>query len=187
MEAGAFVIRSTALSFTTIMKSLVRAFRPLAQQRRLALIADLDPAIDAVAEQLYGDPQRLSQVVANLISNAAKFTREGSITLRTRLVHPGSANVLSSKADMSTPSTACTTVQSLVETGVADTLGNVPHVIVRIEVQDTGPGIDAADLRAGKLFTAYQQTTLGRAQGGKGAGLGLSLVRASATGLVVLS
>lgn len=42
---------------------------------------------------------------------------------------------------------------------------------------DTGPGIDAADLKAGRLFTAYQQTELGKAQGGKGAGLGLSLVR----------
>jgi hypothetical protein len=48
-------------------------------------------------------------------------------------------------------------------------------IIVRIEVSDTGVGIAPGDARG--LFSAYVQTEVGRAQGGKGTGLGLALVR----------
>ena len=67
MEAGMFAIRSAPLQVHPIFRSLVRAFRPLAQERRLDLVADFDARIDAVAESLVGDPQRLSQIVGNLV------------------------------------------------------------------------------------------------------------------------
>ena len=56
MEAGMFTIRSAPLALHTIFRSLVRAFSPLAQERKLELVADLDPQIDAVSETLHGDP-----------------------------------------------------------------------------------------------------------------------------------
>ena len=62
-----FTIRSAPLELHTIFRSLVRAFSPLAQERRLELVADHDPQIDAVSETLHGDPQRLSQIVGNLV------------------------------------------------------------------------------------------------------------------------
>jgi osomolarity two-component system sensor histidine kinase SLN1 len=49
--------------------------------------------------------------------------------------------------------------------------------IVRIEVTDTGAGIRPRDMQECKLFSAFNQTEMGRQQGGKGTGLGLALVR----------
>ncbi|EIN11065.1 hypothetical protein PUNSTDRAFT_125617 [Punctularia strigosozonata HHB-11173 SS5] len=51
------------------------------------------------------------------------------------------------------------------------------QIIVRIEVTDTGCGIQSKDMLHNKLFSAFNQTEMGRQQGGKGTGLGLALVR----------
>ncbi|KIP05565.1 hypothetical protein PHLGIDRAFT_128820 [Phlebiopsis gigantea 11061_1 CR5-6] len=50
-------------------------------------------------------------------------------------------------------------------------------IVVRIEVTDTGCGIRQKDMVQTKLFSAFNQTEMGRQQGGKGTGLGLALVR----------
>ncbi|KAI0091448.1 hypothetical protein BDY19DRAFT_983786 [Irpex rosettiformis] len=50
-------------------------------------------------------------------------------------------------------------------------------IVVRIEVTDTGCGIRQKDMAQTKLFSAFNQTEMGRQQGGKGTGLGLALVR----------
>ncbi|KAG8735593.1 hypothetical protein FRC12_017999, partial [Ceratobasidium sp. 428] len=51
------------------------------------------------------------------------------------------------------------------------------QIVVRIEVEDTGVGIRRKDLVDNRLFSAFNQTEVGRLQGGKGTGLGLALVR----------
>ncbi|QRV74014.1 protein-histidine kinase [Ceratobasidium sp. AG-Ba] len=53
----------------------------------------------------------------------------------------------------------------------------VEQIVVRIEVEDTGVGIRRKDLVDNRLFSAFNQTEVGRLQGGKGTGLGLALVR----------
>ncbi|KAG9095756.1 hypothetical protein FS749_009820 [Ceratobasidium sp. UAMH 11750] len=53
----------------------------------------------------------------------------------------------------------------------------IEQIVVRIEVEDTGVGIRRKDLVDNRLFTAFNQTEVGRLQGGKGTGLGLALVR----------
>lgn len=50
-------------------------------------------------------------------------------------------------------------------------------VVIRIEIIDSGVGIKSRDLADHRLFSAYVQTEIGRTQGGKGSGLGLSIVR----------
>ncbi|KAG8761318.1 hypothetical protein FRC11_014076 [Ceratobasidium sp. 423] len=53
----------------------------------------------------------------------------------------------------------------------------IEQIVVRIEVEDTGVGIRKKDLVDNRLFSAFNQTEVGRLQGGKGTGLGLALVR----------
>ncbi|CAE6516173.1 unnamed protein product [Rhizoctonia solani] len=54
---------------------------------------------------------------------------------------------------------------------------SIEQIVVRIEVEDTGVGIRKRDLVDNRLFSAFNQTEVGRLQGGKGTGLGLALVR----------
>ncbi len=55
----------------------------LAQNRNLSLCVEIDPAVPA---RLIGDQLRLRQCVLNYLSNAIKFTSEGGVVVRVRLV-----------------------------------------------------------------------------------------------------
>lgn len=52
---------------------------PLAERKGLQMKTDLSAELPPV---LYGDPERLKQVVINLVDNAIKFTPQGSVTLQ---------------------------------------------------------------------------------------------------------
>jgi anti-sigma regulatory factor (Ser/Thr protein kinase) len=82
------------------------------------------------------DPQRIGQVVANLVANAVKFTERG-----------GSVSV----EVAATPAGA------------------------RIEVADTGVGIDAAELPL--IFERFYRGSRANEARGSGSGLGLAIVR----------
>jgi PAS domain S-box-containing protein len=51
-----------------------------AAEKGLACTSTLDASLP---EQYVGDPERIAQVLGNLVGNAAKFTQQGSITVRT--------------------------------------------------------------------------------------------------------
>jgi|GEM_PF-879435 len=56
-----------------------------AQKKGLSLTLNLDPA---VPRYVCGDPSRLSQVLNNLLANAAKFTKQGGISIEVRPSEP---------------------------------------------------------------------------------------------------
>jgi signal transduction histidine kinase len=51
----------------------------LAENRGIDLITEVDPDLP---ETLYGDSQRLKQILVNLANNAIKFTNEGYVAVR---------------------------------------------------------------------------------------------------------
>lgn len=74
---------SRVLGLNAFVKERVERFRPLAAKRGLALETELDPAVDDAL--LYLDLEKIDKVLFNLLSNAHKFTKQGSIRARTAI------------------------------------------------------------------------------------------------------
>lgn len=104
-----------------------------------------------VPKQVQIDPYRLKQVLINLVSNAIKFTEEGSVTLTTYV----EATSPSGKTPQATRNPDKPT-----------------HYVLVNEVSDTGPGIPEAKMEA--LFEEYEQLMDNNKVAGAGLGLSIS-------------
>jgi len=78
VEAGRLALRREWVDVGALMTSSLRIVRPLLEQKGLELGVELPDAIPPV----YCDPRRIRQVVLNLLSNAARYTERGSVTVR---------------------------------------------------------------------------------------------------------
>ncbi len=88
LEAGRVRLRDEAFDLHAFLESQIGLLQPMAGQRGLALEWVVDPD---VPQHVRGDATRLGQVLYNLISNALKFTQQGSIRVDVR--HGGGARV----------------------------------------------------------------------------------------------
>ena len=71
--SGKLRLEMRAVDLGEVIRAAVDAARPAAEARPLKM----DMALDPLAESVAGDPERLQQIVWNLISNAIKFTPAG--------------------------------------------------------------------------------------------------------------
>jgi signal transduction histidine kinase/CheY-like chemotaxis protein/HPt (histidine-containing phosphotransfer) domain-containing protein len=80
VDSGRMQLESVDFTVVDVVEEAVLMFAQPAQGKGLELAA----CFDAPTEQLSlrGDPSRLRQVIANLISNAIKFTSEGEVIVR---------------------------------------------------------------------------------------------------------
>ena len=83
VEAGKLELNPEELRLQQVMEGLRRTFEPLAQQKGLGFSLVLAAGLP---ETVYTDCQRLEQILKNLLSNALKFTDQGTVMLR---VEPG--------------------------------------------------------------------------------------------------
>ncbi|OJH06849.1 MAG: ATPase [Alcanivorax borkumensis] len=79
IEAGKMPIEQTSFNLFNLLNESLTLFQHKAQIHSNALTLDVAPN---VSERCLGDPVRLRQILVNLISNAVKFTDNGTITVR---------------------------------------------------------------------------------------------------------
>lgn len=136
VERDALELRPDVFEIPRLVADVERLFAAGAQAKRLTLAVRID---GAGAERAVGDALRIRQILANLVSNAIKFTHRGGVTIG---------------------------VGSLARDG---------EVELRVDVADTGPGLEVDELA--RLFADYSQLDNARAFGSNGSGLGLSISR----------
>lgn len=90
IEAGKLSIDNTPFEFAELTREVLRLMEPLINEKGLShsltFPADLP-------ETLIGDPLRIRQVLLNLIGNAIKFTRQGSVAVDVKIVAKNSAGL----------------------------------------------------------------------------------------------
>ncbi len=145
IESGTVSVEVEEISLKVLSQAIARPFQHEAESRGLDFRIEVDPTLGSVAT----DQKRLQQILKNLLSNAFKFTDEGSITFR---ISPASEgwnpdHPLLSKAAR----------------------------VLAFEVADTGIGIPADKQKI--IFEAFQQADASTSRRYGGTGLGLAISR----------
>lgn len=79
IEDGKMEILPTNYSTASLINDLVQMTRVRIEDKHLEFHVDIDPELPS---GLYGDDVRIRQVISNLLTNAVKYTKEGSVTFR---------------------------------------------------------------------------------------------------------
>nr|MCU0684851.1 response regulator [Polyangiaceae bacterium] len=145
VESGTMQVEPRDVPFDEVSEFVERGFAHMAEQKGLGFAVELGAGLPPT---LRTDPQRLQQVLKNLLANAFKFTDVGRVTLRVDIARPG--------ADFANPRLA--------------RAGRV----VSFAVLDTGIGIPRDKQQI--IFEAFRQAdgTTSRRYGGTGLGLSIS-------------
>jgi CheY-like chemotaxis protein/HAMP domain-containing protein len=146
IESGTVTVEPEELTFTNLRETVQRMFHHVAETKGLAFNVDLHPALPRA---LVSDPKRLQQILKNLLSNAFKFTAQGSVSM--------SVNLASGGWSTEHP-----------------VLGSASQVIALV-VRDSGIGI--APEKQKLIFEAFQQADAGTSRKYGGTGLGLAISR----------
>ena len=153
MEAGVMDYDLRPHDLSPVLRGACGEMQALAGERGVALRLSLPPH----PLWIFGDADRLYQVVANLLENAIKFSPRGS-----------EVRLAASLAEDLPPHTPERVRPSL----AWDPSGKEA---VLVSVSDSGPGIPA-DQRD-KIFERFHQVPRGRGREGGGVGLGLAICR----------
>ena len=74
LEAGAKALMPRRIVWSTVLDAALPGVAPMLEQRRIDIIKE-----GPMDDEIVADPERLAQVVANLLENAAKFSPEGGV------------------------------------------------------------------------------------------------------------
>jgi HAMP domain-containing protein/CheY-like chemotaxis protein/signal transduction histidine kinase len=145
IESGTVTVDAQEVLLSNLIEATARPFRHEADNRHLVFDVELDPNL---GRTITTDSKRLQQVLKNLLSNAFKFTEQGSVQFKV------SAAVGGWSSD--------------------HTLLN-QSAVVAFEVTDSGIGIPLEKQRI--IFEAFQQADASTSRKYGGTGLGLAISR----------
>jgi CheY-like chemotaxis protein/signal transduction histidine kinase/HAMP domain-containing protein len=146
IESGTVSVEAEEVFFGMLLDTVARPFRHEAENRRLTFDVTNDPRM---GRSLVTDSKRLQQVLKNLLSNAFKFTEQGTVKLSVSSAASGWTH----------------------DHPILSGAGSV----IAFEVSDTGIGIPPEKQRI--IFEAFQQADAGTSRKYGGTGLGLAISR----------
>jgi len=79
IEAGKLKLEFIPFDIRGLVKEITVLLKQRSKERNVSLVMDIDEAIPRVIK---GDSVRIRQILANLMTNAIKFTENGTVTLR---------------------------------------------------------------------------------------------------------
>lgn len=86
IEAGTLRLKIELFSPAELVKNVLEVMEVLATTKGLSISASV---AEDVPTRILGDPQRLQQILINLVGNAIKFTDTGNVGVRIYLPEPG--------------------------------------------------------------------------------------------------
>ena len=93
MEDGQLLLNPSLFSLHDFLDSVVETMEPRVAAKGLSIKLEKDSSLPTV---VYGDELRLRQIFLNLIDNAVKFTKTGTITIQASMDLPEDDNTMSS-------------------------------------------------------------------------------------------
>lgn len=180
IESGKLHLEKRPFNMGDMVNSLVWAFKDTMDSKGIEFSLYIDPTTKQLLSNynLLGDKHRVSQVLANYLSNATKFTpRGGKVTLRivcngTHTTDPLYGDVERSHS-IEGKESAFEGLGKRSESFPVKTTDQIASITVFVE--DTGIGISKEDQAL--LFEPYIQISASSSQGGGGTGLGLSFAK----------
>lgn len=183
VESGKMTIEAVPINLSTVCHDVINLFATKARQCGLTLDFHYT---EQLSLYMLGDPVRLRQILANLVSNAVKFTRRGgriSITVtHARLSHAqilaNSTRINKDKMSSQNPAELMAyynfdEMKTLKQS--TNTAEDSQEMTLCIEVTDTGVGIKPKSLNV--IFDAYNQADKSTHRLYGGTGLGLSITK----------
>jgi len=156
IEAGMMEMKKEPMSIKDISAEMVTLLQPLADEKKLTLKIDVEEGIP----EIVADPDKMRQVITNLVNNSLKFTPEGgSITVEAKNFDPDKLSDQARRIFDLKPSMF------------------KKDEMIQVAIKDTGIGIPEDAIRS--VFSKFQQVegVRDKIKGPKGTGLGLSIVK----------
>jgi HAMP domain-containing protein/signal transduction histidine kinase/DNA-binding response OmpR family regulator len=146
IESGYISVDYSQISFSEITRFVENTFKHVSEAKHLSFNIETE---EQLPETIETDPQRLNQIIKNLLSNAFKFTEKGSVHLRIYTAHHNWKTKLPSLESA--------------------------EKVIAFEISDTGIGISKD--KQNIIFEAFQQAEGSTSRKYGGTGLGLSISR----------
>ena len=84
IEAGKLSIESVEFDLDKVLENVGNLISEKAEEKGLELVFDIEPSVNST--RLRGDPLRLGQILINFCNNAVKFTEEGEVVIKGRVL-----------------------------------------------------------------------------------------------------
>ena len=177
IEAHKMDLHPTIFDLSQVLTDLVTLFRLRARQRQIQFYYELQTPLP---KTVWGDEQKIRQVLINLLGNAIKFTEHGRVVLRVSSRNQSETTLQSNATDSEqtthtngfndklNESRESSGLSRTTSTEIDSAVPDPSLHQIYFEVEDTGIGIDPTVM--GKIFQPFQQVG-----GREGTGLGLSI------------